>query len=59
MTCAKLTFSTRKDAKSFIRTNDMHGPTPYKCPDCGYFHTTTESSEKRAVSRIANLYKRG
>ena len=50
----KRRYETKADAKSDARRLHNHGHPrnrPYKCPDCGYWHTTSATAEQRAFHR--------
>jgi hypothetical protein len=53
--CPKLTFNTRKGAQAFLKRHGLKKKqSSYKCPDCFYFHNTSEDSEHRRISREIN-----
>jgi len=54
----KAAYSTRAEAKTFLRNHDYTGNI-YKCPFCGYYHHTTydRSRIKAFTRRLRSLLK--
>jgi|GEM_PF-2675074 len=60
--CNKIQFSSTEDAREYIKAvaprakggrkkKSIKKSTPYLCPECGYFHTTSETAAERRARR--------
>jgi len=60
--CNKIQFSSTEDARDYIKAvaprakggrkkKSIKKSTPYKCPECSYFHITSETAVERRARR--------